>query len=176
MAYGMASFESFHPVVASAKLASAGLVLAAIGRAMGRHLDLAREGPLLIARDVLLGQATALAWVYMRSLLCDVLGLPGITSIEAFLLVAILLAAVLNVVSWAGCCRCSAPLPGSVCLSARSVCRCCHSLWNTVPSASLSTRVGLCLHKEGGWWSITAWSSVGVQSAALEVCVAVARC
>lgn len=91
LAFGLASFESFHPLVAALKLASAGCVLAAIGRAVAQRLDLERGGLLIAARDVLLGQLAALTYVYARSLLCDSIGLPGITQLEAFLAAGLLL-------------------------------------------------------------------------------------
>ncbi len=96
-AFAFASFESFHPVVAMGKLALAGVILAAVGRAAGSWLSLDKPSSeetsgrprLAIAHDVLLGQLLCLAYLYLRSLLTDTLGLPGVTQLECFLVLGV---------------------------------------------------------------------------------------
>ncbi len=83
-AFALASHESFHPLIATAKLALAGLFLAGIGRSISHAFGLQRAGTLAIAHDILLGQLAGLAYLVVRSLLVELLPLPGISMLECF--------------------------------------------------------------------------------------------
>ncbi|MCP5039749.1 MAG: hypothetical protein GY944_01890 [bacterium] len=91
--WGSASIPSFHFAGGTLKLLIAGLHLVAIGRASASLLHLRRPAVLASAHDALLGQVICLAYVYLRSLLSDASGIPGICAAEVFAAEGLLFAA-----------------------------------------------------------------------------------
>lgn len=84
VSYLNGTLTSFHPLIAPIKLAVGLLHFIAIGSACSTLLGLARPRILAVAQDAMLGQLVCLAYVYARSMLCDLIGLPGISSLEGF--------------------------------------------------------------------------------------------
>lgn len=79
-----ASATSFDPMIAPLKLLAGVLHLVVIGGAFRHLLHLERPKALAFAHDALLGQVVCLAYVYLRSAVCNATGAPGISSMEVF--------------------------------------------------------------------------------------------
>jgi len=85
------SISSFHPLFAPLKLALGLLHLTAIGWACSSLLRLERPTILAPAHDALLGQISCLGYVYARSVVSNLSGLPGISPAEVFIVEALLI-------------------------------------------------------------------------------------
>jgi hypothetical protein len=85
------SHPSFDRVIAVAKLGIGLLHLIGIGWAVSKLLSLASPRHLACASHALLGQIVALGYVYMRSALSSMLGVPGIFVPEVVLVEGLLL-------------------------------------------------------------------------------------